>query len=615
LKDDRITPRTGVARLWSDLVALYLQGRAAGFGIFRAASRAAMGAGHLSQSRGPIRALIAKEVRTMMRTRKSRALLLALTGSVAAVFLIFWNNNAMKVTFASRSAFSRNMFTTLYLVQFCALGLISPVMTAAVVTTERENRTLDLLYVSGFTRMEILFSKWFATIIYQIVLVAALLPVIALTFQLGGVGVDEYLAALVMIVVGVSTYGMIGMAYSAHLRKTTTSLAASIITVLILAYFVPLHRIFSSNSMGISMLYSPSFIFTIMVMTGVFAFAALVAWIGLSKPESARVMIAPKIIDDAAVLQRRRKRWPYYLIDPLARAHEIKDRQNPVWVKEQRVGFLAKTPVLIRLTYVGMFISLMLTIYTNLEGTFKAISEVAQWATTFIMLLVPILAATGISKEREEDTLDLLRVTLLAPRSIVWAKFLISLRFVLALGLSMMLIPFLVYFGAGFYNMGGAEDLYGRRVHLAWTDPLINVIKMVPFILAYAILYSSLAIFCSSLCRRNLSAILAGYAAMILLTGSPYLIRFGLDLFAGGNAAAAEWAWPVSLTFESMRWYLCPVFSPYFYFSSETGGSAAHAFSQPEDWAQIGQHFLLIAGISWVFVELAARGIRLNLSK
>ncbi|MBI3894112.1 MAG: cbb3-type cytochrome c oxidase subunit I [Candidatus Wallbacteria bacterium] len=148
--------------------------------------------------------------------------------------------------------------------------------------------------------------------------------------------------------------------------------------------------------MGISMLYSPSFIFTIMVMTGVFAFAALVAWIGLSKPESARVMIAPKIIDDAAVLQRRRKRWPYYLIDPLARAHEIKDRQNPVWVKEQRVGFLAKTPVLIRLTYVGMFISLMLTIYTNLEGTFKAISEVAQWATTFIMLLVPILAATGI---------------------------------------------------------------------------------------------------------------------------------------------------------------------------------------------------------------------------
>lgn len=556
-------------------------------------------AGDIASLSNPI---LRKEFRVLLRSRRAYIFLFMLSVGISTYFLIIWNRSAVNVDLSTRSQISRTIFTSLYLVQICALGLISPVLTATVVTSERENKTLDLLFCTGITRLQIVMAKWFSAVAYQCVLMISVLPVIALTFQLGGVGGDEYLAAAIMIIATVCTGGMIGMVFSAQLRRTTTALIGAVITVLILGYLIPVYKLFdlpqgdAPTQAFASILSQPRFLTELIAIAVIFAVAMVFAWGGLIRRESFRPVLAQPIITDQKIIERRRKHWPFYLIDPMERAHEIRDQENPVYIKEQRVGSVLKLSGLIRLTYFGMLVSTLLVFLVQGEGIFQQMAGVALGAMTMLVLFVPVLSSTALSKEREENTLDLLRTTPLEAQRIVWGKYLVALRSIATFALSMMFLPGVVY--SSFVFQGPSGDSMSEGVFAQ----LIAALKLTPFLLGFSGLYASLGLVCSSMCKRNVVAIVASYLVILACIGMPYFLEFVLNALPAGGGT------PVQLLGSMLglfQWFACPLLSPYFYFSGDAT-HRQHLFNDRENWAQILLHSALITGLTWALVRAAA---------
>lgn len=525
-----------------------------------------------------MRTLVMKELRTMLASSKSYWLLFTLSLIGSGYFIIFWQNHALSITIATRAQYSRQIFSALFQIQFCGLGLISAVMASTTITTERENKTLDLLLATHLTREQVVLGKWFSNIVYQLVLYASLLPILALTFQLGGVGLDDYLAAALLVSGGIVAFGMLGLAISCSLQRTIPALLATVGVAVLIGLFIPAYNFFETAA-AVSTLEAIPYLIGLGI---VFFVCWRVAWSGLVRRDTTKAAIAPKLIDDAAVLEARRSEWPYYLIDPLARPQQIGDRQNPVYVKEQRVSPLGRLDIIIRLCYAAMFLSFVLVVAYKLDASFATFRAIARWEAGFIMLFVPVLAATGLSKEFEENTLTLLRATPLPPGMIVRAKFRLAMRFLAILCLSLTVVPAAMHLGMW---LTGAS-LSNRA---SFGEPFAAIVKITPSLIAWAAFYSALSLLCSSLCRRNVTAIVSSYVAMLMLIGSPEILGFLAGLLdSGGLGGQSGLLGRTGAGLTLIRHYISPLLSPSFYFADGAGGAQGHCFIHWESWRQIG---------------------------
>ena len=576
--------------------------------------------------------VIAKEVRVLLRSRKAFWFLMLLLLVSGGFFWLFWFGQGSSISSMGRSNFARMMFLLTSMVQLCALGLIAPIMTATSVTIERENKTLDLLYCTGLSRLHILLGKWFSTIAYELILAICLMPIMSLIFMLGGVSLEEYLFVAVMIALTIMTYGMLGLAISTRMRKTATAMFTTLFTVLALALLIPLGCIFSSElfrwgifrnnpinwgfleaiPFGLSPVFTfglylgtlmgsgatqnpwaslnkPFLIDHFIIQALIFFGSARVAWRGMARGESFKPQLAKKIIDDPEILRRRSQRFPYYLIDPLRRTQEIHDHQNPVYIKEQRVGALGKLTFLIRVGYIGVIFSIMLIPISINDTSIGSMSYVAQWVIGFTLIFLPILASPVLSKEREEKTLDLLRCAPLTPRQIIAAKYAYCLRFVLLLILCMMVIPaatFIISLTSGFMS--------GTTLGAC----LVVIAKVMVYLAAFALFFTALGLYFSGLCRRTVTAVVSTYAAILACVFSPvvlYVLHMTMQSRSSGRHNES--------IFSICRDLVCPFLSPYirFEFWVPTRRRMDWFFTYDTQWWPILIRALVVLGLAAFF--------------
>jgi len=201
--------------------------------------------------------------------------------------------------------------------------------------------------------------------------------------------------------------------------------------------------------------------------------------------------------------------------------------KNPVVVKEIRTrmrGNRAFLLFVLHLVTLGVMVSLVylgfrssLTSSNALEGRRyfgKAIFGLIVWVEMVtVSFIAPALTCGGISTERERQTYDILRVTLLPTRSLVIGKYLSGLVFILLLlftSLPLQSPAFLV---------GGVllEEIV--------ISTLILVIT--------AIFFCAVGIFFSSLFPRTLISTVLSYAvAIFLVFGIPMISLIILSLFS-----------------------------------------------------------------------------------
>jgi len=545
--------------------------------------------------------LARKELRAMLRSSRSAWMLGILMLAVSVLFLAFWRNHALGATLATRSELSRMVFATLYMAQCAGLGLLSAVMAATVVTVERENRTLDLLYCTAFSRFEILLAKWFSTIVYQLILFVSLAPIIALAFQLGGVGLEDYISAILLTGAAIATCGMVGLAFSAYFRRTIPAAMAAAATVFFLGLLFPVHRLYGSWGQGgweasSGLFWGVQFLFFLFVMAVILIVAALAAWHGLARTDSMPPIVPKPVIADPVVIRQRRTEWPYYLIDPLARNQEIRDNESPVFVKEQRTGAMARLDVLIRLGYGAIFASLVVSCVAGSSGDFRTFSVIAGWMTLLISLFVPILSATCFSREREEGTLDLLQSSLLSTRAITWAKFRVSVRFIVFLVLVSWIIPVLMQTSIAVSGRGSK-----------WSAPTGAAIKLAPMMFAFGVLYAAVGVLVSSWCRRNLTAIVSAYAVMAGLMFAPFALGFGAEMLGAAPDSTAGGLGVLQGALLNLRETVGPVVSPFHYFLTAIESRSGDAYPAHAQWGFVLRHAGFVLLLSAMCVEAAAQ--------
>ncbi len=214
-------------------------------------------------------------------------------------------------------------------------------------------------------------------------------------------------------------------------------------------------------------------------------------------------------------------------------------------------------------------------IYSSLIYLFPALA-VSQ--VGIVALIVPIITSSSISGEKERQTFDIMLTTCMSPFSIVFGKVLsavMRILFYVVAGMPIMALPFVV---------GG----------LSWSSLFYFLLA----IILLSVFSGSIGIFCSSVCRRSITAVILSFAFYFVfyaVTFFPLLIR---SIWGRGNGG------------ESMLFLL---FNPIMFFeeffmhimsgNSLLGGEwGKSAFSQDE----VGiLTYALSRGTLWMFVSAA----------
>ncbi len=121
-----------------------------------------------------------------------------------------------------RAVFHFLLFFTLMMICFLVPGF-----TAGSVTSERERQTFPLLQVTLLRPSAIVIGKLVSSLAYMMLLVLATLPLVSVSFILGGVSPLEVLKGYGMVVLTGFTIAMVGIALSAMLRKTVSATVLS----------------------------------------------------------------------------------------------------------------------------------------------------------------------------------------------------------------------------------------------------------------------------------------------------------------------------------------------------------------------------------------------------
>lgn len=201
--------------------------------------------------------------------------------------------------------------------------------------------------------------------------------------------------------------------------------------------------------------------------------------------------------------------------------------RNPVTVKELRgrmrrgkayviiTVYLTLMSLLVGLVYLGLASSASNVgnssgVQTIGKAVFGIVVGVEMMMVCFV---APALTAGAISSERERQTYDLLRTTLLSARSLVLGKLISALFFLLLL----LVVAF---------PLQSLASLFGG---VAVGEVLVAFLLLI----VTALTFSTIGLLISSLLRSTLAATVISYvAAIILVFGEPTLIGIALSFLS-----------------------------------------------------------------------------------
>lgn len=421
----------------------------------------------------PVVALLRREL--VQTLRKGRSILfVALPLLFATAFvMVTWPGDA--AVFAGQAGrFSDAIAFMLFGTLMVAGALFLPGVAGTAFVVEKEQDTLDSLRLTLIRPSLMVAAKLLSTIAFFTLLVIAMLPVLG--SALFGLGLSErqFVEGFAALYIAVFCCGSLGLFCSMWFRKSAAASVASysgMLTVFVgpflgfafasaivdnvdalhfidrgflywssaIADMYPSFRGLRSNpeefilfattplwpmrTVGRNM---PPAYFPIMYQVGVSLLCFYGTWRLLKRVPRPVPVERAKPVDDETLLAVRRKRFPYYLIDPLKRKRQIEDGQNPMFLKEFRWGMLGRLTFLVRASYAGLVLNVLVLstflIATASTRMYDSMSLLFLILTCLSCLVCTGLLANTLTKEVEQQNLDMLRMTLLTPREIVLGK-------------------------------------------------------------------------------------------------------------------------------------------------------------------------------------------------
>lgn len=189
--------------------------------------------------------ILVKEFRTRMRGARAYWIMLGYTLLIASIlgFVYHLHHSSMGadegLIARARAAqeLGRTMYYIVFVTQALMVALITPAITSGAITIEREQRSYELLVTTPLRPIDLIRGKLTAAVAFVVLLLTASLPLVSLTFLVGGVSPGEIFFSYLLIALGAFVAGALGIFWSAALKTTAVATVATYVTVM--ALFLP----------------------------------------------------------------------------------------------------------------------------------------------------------------------------------------------------------------------------------------------------------------------------------------------------------------------------------------------------------------------------------------
>ncbi len=184
-------------------------------------------------------AIMSKDLRLRMRGWRwagVATLYVVILGAVAVTFLLQKYNPTAGSDGSNAPALAGiRLFQALSLIQLFLIVFVTPATVSGAISGERQHRTWDQLVLSRASTGAIVWGKLLAGIAFNLVLIAASLPLFSLVFLFGGIGPRDWIGPFAVFLVTVLLFGAISLLVSALTVRLTVSYMISTLVTLLLS--------------------------------------------------------------------------------------------------------------------------------------------------------------------------------------------------------------------------------------------------------------------------------------------------------------------------------------------------------------------------------------------
>jgi len=224
--------------------------------------------------------VLMKEMRSRMRGNRMPVLLLvctALAGLAAVLVLNFMPATLHDPSTPSDSPpamalLGKILFVILVELEGLICAFIAPALTAGAITLEREQQTLEMLFLTRLSGVNILLGKLLSALSVVVIILLCMLPVQAIAFILGGVAPEQVAWCTLLIFACSTLFAAIGLFFSIHAAKTPVAMALTYSVCLAWLFGVP----FLTITMPIRVINMGSHTLNPVYLLGVLLFTAIV---------------------------------------------------------------------------------------------------------------------------------------------------------------------------------------------------------------------------------------------------------------------------------------------------------------------------------------------------
>lgn len=173
-------------------------------------------------------AILLREAARTSRRWQTYAARTAFSGALFGVLLLgVWGAMSATTDVATLGWLGRAVFVAFSVVLLLLSMTLSPLVTSGAMIEEAQDRTLEMLLLSGLTPSRILMGKVLSRILVLLTVVLGAMPVLAVVVSLGGVAPQEVVAVVVHAIVAVVFTGSLGAFYGLFTRSPMLATLAS----------------------------------------------------------------------------------------------------------------------------------------------------------------------------------------------------------------------------------------------------------------------------------------------------------------------------------------------------------------------------------------------------
>ncbi len=380
----------------------------------------------------------------------------ALFGLILTAWLILIGSQQVR-GLGDLARFGSAVFALLAPLQLAMAIAFSALLTAAAVAQEKDRRTLDLLLMTNLSNFELVLGKLMASMLNVLVLIVAATALLMSITLLGGVSYPQVFRVVAVTLTAAAVAGSLGSTIALWREKTFQSLA---MTALLVVLWLLAGEIVAAGFQGKVWLGIPTEQWAVVLSPFHAIFSALqplettggplaayggpVAYFLVSSTAFAlllnlwailRVRVWNPIQDkQRATLDTEAKNQQTVSeagVQPKLKAESRQVWDNPILWREIMTWAYGKKIVVVRIAYLVVFAICAAALFVFLENSDNNFSRsAAQLAAAqpivplavLGLVLVNALAVTSLTNERDLRALDLLLVTDLTPKEIVFGK-------------------------------------------------------------------------------------------------------------------------------------------------------------------------------------------------